>query len=162
MEAASRALICNALLMSLATSILPPVRDILGDRLLWFMSILATAIMLAFSVLVRMAQSHMLASLWLALLGPLYGVQQTIPFVLVASNAPVEMLGELNGYLNVALCVPQLLVSLTGGTLVAATGTDTSLFGIGIVFDLFAAIACWVLLRGKGASESGSQSSTDV
>merc|ERR1712048_904875 len=162
MEAASRALICNALLMSLATSILPPVRDILGDRLLWFMSILATAGMLALSVVVRLAQSHVLASLWLSLLGPLYGVQQTIPFVLVASNAPVEMLGELNGYLNVALCVPQLVVSLTGGALVAATGTDTSLFGIAIVFDLFAAVACWALLRDTGVSDVCRSACIDV
>ena len=30
-----------------------------------------------------------------------------------------ELLGELNGYLNVALCIPQLLVSLLGGAVIS-------------------------------------------
>ena len=30
-----------------------------------------------------------------------------------------ELLGELNGYLNVALCIPQLMISVLGGSLIS-------------------------------------------
>ena len=54
-----------------------------------------------------------------------------------------ELLGELNGYLNVALCIPQLLVSLLGGLVISLAHSDTVLFALGAGFDLLAAALCW-------------------
>ena len=42
-----------------------------------------------------------------------------------------------------ALCIPQLLVSLLGGLAISLSHSDTLLFGLGAFFDLLAALLCW-------------------
>eukprot|EP00435_Cladocopium_sp_Y103_P072261 s203_g39.t1 len=130
-HAASRALVINALLMTLTTYAIPKAIRSMGKANLWCLATLFTALLLAASLAICKTHAKDGASLWLALLGPVYGVQQTIPFLVVSEEAPKELLGELNGYLNVALCIPQLLVSLLGGAVISIVGSDTLLFGLG-------------------------------
>lgn len=141
-HAASRALVVNALLMTVATYLIPRAIRAIGKAKLWCLATLLTALLLASSLVIRKTHAQLGAAVWLALLGPVYGVQQTIPFLVVTEEAPKELLGELNGYLNVALCIPQLLISLLGGTLISAAGSDTVLFGSGAALDLLAAGIC--------------------
>ena len=141
-QAASRALVINALLMTIATYAIPRAIRSMGKAKLWCLSTLFTALLLACSLAIRKDHAKFGASLWLALLGPVYGVQQTIPFLVVTEEAPKELLGELNGYLNVALCIPQLMISVLGGSLISLVGSDTLLFGVGALLDLLAAGLC--------------------
>ncbi|CAE7229566.1 SUC5, partial [Symbiodinium natans] len=145
-HAASRALILNAVLMTGTTYLIPTVLRKLGKARLWSLSTGATALMLAASILISRTHAKAASSAWLALLGPLYGIQQTIPFLVVSEEAPKDLLGELNGFLNVALCIPQLLVSLLGGWVVALAGTDSLLFTAGAVCDVVATVVCLRLL----------------
>lgn len=146
-HAASRALVINALLMTLTTYAIPKAIRSMGKANLWCLATLFTALLLAASLAICKTHAKDGASLWLALLGPVYGVQQTIPFLVVSEEAPKELLGELNGYLNVALCIPQLLVSLLGGAVISIVGSDTLLFGLGAVCDLVAAGICMKFLH---------------
>lgn len=146
-HAASRALVINALLMTLTTYTIPKAIRSMGKSRLWCLATLFTALLLAASLAIRKTHAKDGATWWLALLGPVYGVQQTIPFLVVSEEAPKELLGELNGYLNVALCIPQLLVSLLGGAVISIVGSDTLLFGLGAVCDLVAAGICLKFLH---------------
>merc|ERR1712110_1316117 len=107
----------------------------------------ATAVMLALSVVIPGLKSRAVAVAWLVLLGPAYGVQLTVPYVILATRAPNELQGELLGLLNVAVCIPQLLLSLVGGVITAWAGTDTVLFAAGAASNAAAAGVCWRLLR---------------
>lgn len=144
---ASAALVVNALLMSAASLAFPGMRSALGDRGLWMLSADMTALLLFSSAGVLASASHVAATVWLVSLGPFYGVQLTIPYVILAARAPADVQGELQGYLNVAVCVPQLLLSLGGGAVTAWAGTDTILFVAGAVANLLASVVCWVCLR---------------
>eukprot|EP00913_Durusdinium_trenchii_P030579 g28639.t1 len=146
-HAASRALVVNALLMTVATYLIPRAIRAIGKAKLWCLATLLTALLLASSLVIRKTHAQLGAAVWLALLGPVYGVQQTIPFLVVTEEAPKEPValqssGPDRGYLNVALCIPQLLISLLGGTLISAAGSDTVLFGSGAALDLLAAGIC--------------------
>merc|ERR1712110_496698 len=118
----------------------------------------ATAVMLALSVVIPGLKSRAVAMAWLVLLGPAYGIQLTIPYVILAARAPNELQGELQGLLNVAVCIPQLLLSLVGGVITARTGTDTTLFAAGAVSNATAAGVCWRLLRSLGNEVEGRSS----
>ncbi|CAJ1447409.1 unnamed protein product [Effrenium voratum] len=141
-QAASRALVVNAVLMTATTYLIPSAIHVMGKARLWCAATLLTSLLMASTLLIRKNHAKLGASFWLAMLGPAYGVQQTIPFIVVSEEAPKDLLGELNGYLNVSLCIPQLLVSLFGGSLSAAAGSDTILFGMGAILDLVAAAVC--------------------
>ncbi|CAJ1384735.1 unnamed protein product [Effrenium voratum] len=146
-QAASRALVVNAVLMTATTYLIPSAIHVMGKARLWCAATLLTSLLMASTLLIRKNHAKLGASFWLAMLGPAYGVQQTIPFIVVSEEAPKDLLGELNGYLNVSLCIPQLLVSLFGGSLSAAAGSDTILFGMGAILDLVAAAVCVTYLR---------------
>jgi len=150
MKAASMALVANALLMSLATSIFTWARAKLGDQGLWMLSTKATALLLASSAFVLVSGLRTVAVIWLILLGPFYGVQCTIPYVILSGRAPEELQGELQGYLNVAVCIPQLLLSLFGGTMTMWFGTDIVLFLLGACANAIAAVLCWRFVHATG------------
>merc|ERR1712232_14650 len=147
MKAASMALVGNAILMALSTRVFDSARIALGERGLWLLATQTTAMMLAFSVVIPGLKSRAVAVAWLVLLGPAYAVQLTIPYVILANRAPNELQGELLGLLNVAVCIPQLMLSLVGGVITAWAGTDTVLFAAGAVSNAAAAAVCWQLLR---------------
>ncbi|CAE8697716.1 unnamed protein product [Polarella glacialis] len=155
MRAASLSLVVNALLMSASTMSFEAVRARLGDRGLWMLGLESTSFLLGLSILVRATKSRPAAWLWLASLGPPYAIQLTLPYTILGSRAPQELQGQLQGYLNVAVCFPQLVLSLFGGQIVAWAGSDTVLFAFGSVVNFFAAIVCWRLLRpGDGFDHS--------
>jgi len=140
-HAASQALVLNAILMTLTTFLIPAALRLVGKARLWSLANALTALMLVSSLFIRRAHAKAASSAWLAVLGPLYGVQQTIPFLVVSEEARKDLLGELNGFLNVALCIPQFLVSLLGGSIIAIAGSDSILFAAGAFCDVLAALA---------------------
>eukprot|EP00441_Pelagodinium_beii_P033766 CAMPEP_0197636396 /NCGR_PEP_ID=MMETSP1338-20131121/11912_1 /TAXON_ID=43686 ORGANISM="Pelagodinium beii, Strain RCC1491" /NCGR_SAMPLE_ID=MMETSP1338 /ASSEMBLY_ACC=CAM_ASM_000754 /LENGTH=519 /DNA_ID=CAMNT_0043208613 /DNA_START=1 /DNA_END=1560 /DNA_ORIENTATION=+ len=145
MHAASLALVVNALLMAASTMSFEVVRQRLGDKGLWTLGLQTTAILMALSLVVQAMKSKVAAWIWLAAMGPTYAVQLTLPYTILSTRAPENLQGQLQGYLNIAVCLPQLVLSLCGGQLLAWAGTDTGLFALGAVANV-SAVAVWQLL----------------
>ncbi|KAF4682206.1 hypothetical protein FOZ60_010961 [Perkinsus olseni] len=83
---------------------------------------------------------------WLAMAGPLGALSMSIPFALtgrisqqVADSRTAAKPGTYMGALNVAMCFPQILVSLLGGPLNSTLHSDAVSFTIGGVGALAAA-----------------------
>eukprot|EP00931_Biecheleriopsis_adriatica_P052948 TRINITY_DN30899_c0_g1_i1.p1 TRINITY_DN30899_c0_g1~~TRINITY_DN30899_c0_g1_i1.p1 ORF type:complete len:144 (+),score=22.93 TRINITY_DN30899_c0_g1_i1:39-470(+) len=69
-QAASLALVINALLMTLATYFIPTLISSTGEKCLWAVSVLLAAVLFESSVLIRSMHAKIGAGIWLALLGP--------------------------------------------------------------------------------------------
>ena len=76
---------------------------------------------------------------WEAATGPMFAVAMTVPFMLVASGCDHGSSGRIMALVNVAVCMPQLLVSVVGGVLAYET-----VFVAGGCLCLAAAKLLWV------------------
>ena len=66
---------------------------------------------------------------WLASFGPMYAVALSVPYALIAEisrSNPSLSVGGLMGAINVAVCIPQLLLSLIGGPINSLFATDSA------------------------------------
>ena len=108
---------------------------------LWSISSSLQGVNLLMSPLV---QTETGAILWEASTGPMYAVALTIPFMLVANGCDHGSSGRVMALVNVAVCSPQLLVSLGGGILVAIAKSDVILFAIGGGLCMVASMVLWV------------------
>ena len=84
------------------------------------------------------------AVLWEASTGPMYAVSLTVPFMLVANGCDHGSSGRVMALVNVAVCIPQLFVSLGGGVIIACTRSVVAIFIIGGVLCLLATYFLWV------------------
>ena len=81
---------------------------------------------------------------WESAVGPMMAIALTVPFMLVASGCDHGSSGRIMALVNVAVCLPQLVVALVGGMLTKVAQTDVVLFVIGGVLCLAAAWLLWV------------------
>lgn len=134
--------VIHAVLLSLVT-MLPVMRR--SPVQCWCVSLVVFAALLCVTPVLARWRAREEAVAWVALLGPLYGVQNTVPGLLVADRTPADSRASMQGFLNVAVCIPQLLVALGGGYVVAYGGT-WPLFATGAVCSLLAATCASQLL----------------
>lgn len=108
---------------------------------IWSLSSLLQAIELLVSPFVKSPAG---AVLWEAAAGPMYAVALSVPFMLVANGCDHGSSGRIMALINIAVCLPQLLVALGGGILVAIAGSDLAVFVAGGLLCLVAAYLLWV------------------
>jgi len=108
----------------------------------WSISSLLQGIDLATSPLVRTSAG---AVLWEASTGPMYAVALSVPYMIMANGCDHGSTGRVMAFVNIAVCLPQLIVSLTGGIIVSLTGGNYDiLFGIGALLCFVAGYLLWV------------------
>ena len=85
------------------------------------------------------------AVLWEASSGPMYAVALSVPYMLIANGCDHGSTGRVMALVNVAVCFPQLIVSLMGGLVISlAGGSHAILFCIGGCLCFFASYLLWV------------------
>jgi solute carrier family 45 protein 1/2/4 len=109
---------------------------------MWSLSSICQGLDLAFSPLVRTPAG---ALLWEAAAGPMYAIALSVPYMLVANGCDHGSTGRVMALVNVAVCFPQLIVSLSGGLIVAISGGyHSTLFCIGGFLSFVAGYLLWV------------------
>ncbi|EER07529.1 Membrane-associated transporter, putative [Perkinsus marinus ATCC 50983] len=148
MHVAAGGMLGAAILSGIAGLILTIVlrRDGRSPYPLWGVSCLLLGVVLSIAPLLKHVSVGVLETqMWLAAVGPMYAVTCSVPYALVASISHVassedenehlaeedEGGGAMMGVLNVAVCIPQLLLSLVGGPLNTAAGSDSASFVLG-------------------------------
>lgn len=85
------------------------------------------------------------AVIWEAAVGPMYAVALSVPYMLIANGCDHGSTGRVMALVNIAVCFPQLIVSLAGGIIVGLTGgSPLALFSIGGLLCLIATVTLWV------------------
>jgi hypothetical protein len=85
------------------------------------------------------------AVLWEAAAGPMYAVALSVPYMLVANGCDHGSTGRVMALVNVAVCFPQLIVSLSGSLIVTLTGgSHVALFCLGGLLCVVAGFTLWV------------------
>lgn len=143
---ASAGLTINTVFMTAAALCLGRIKSHFGLRATWSGSMLFAGLLLCLSVPISRSQATLGVQAWLALFGPAFAVQCALPFDIVAKRAPSHLKGALLGYLNWAVCLPQLILSLVGGPLTAHFGSDVAAFLLGAGCLLLASmLVCTIL-----------------
>eukprot|EP00931_Biecheleriopsis_adriatica_P060867 TRINITY_DN36562_c0_g1_i2.p1 TRINITY_DN36562_c0_g1~~TRINITY_DN36562_c0_g1_i2.p1 ORF type:complete len:306 (-),score=45.18 TRINITY_DN36562_c0_g1_i2:265-1182(-) len=145
-RAASAGMAANTMLMTLAAFCLTSMNKYFGRRMVWSGSMLFAGLLLCLSFPIGQRHATTGVQVWLMLFGPAFAVQCALPFDIIASRAPSHLKGALLGYLNWAVCLPQLVMSLIGGPLVSHFGTDVAAFAFGAACLLLASFAVWTVL----------------
>jgi solute carrier family 45 protein 1/2/4 len=147
---AASALSVNAILSWASSLILPRVLSRFGPATVWTWSCVLTASLLALSYTVQTLDG---ASIWLVSFAMTYTITNTVPYMLVDKFASSDDQGTGMGLVNVAVCIPQLLISLVGGPLATTFGSDRAVFMFGAITNVVAAVVCHRGLVATGASE---------
>ncbi len=146
MQISAMGLLISSILSCISGLLLPVLLSYIGyDSVtlfrVWSVSTLFQSLVLLSSLLVRTVVG---AVVWEATTGPMFAIACTVPYMLVANNCDHGCSGRVMAFVNVAVCLPQLLVSLLGGVLVKIANTDIVLFVMGGVFCLMATWLLWV------------------
>ena len=109
---------------------------------LWSLSSIFQGLDLAMSPFVRTPAG---AILWEAATGPMYAVALSVPYMLIANGCDHGSTGRVMALVNVAVCFPQLVVSLAGSIVIAMSGGyHEVLFCVGGFLCFTAAYLLWV------------------
>jgi hypothetical protein len=108
---------------------------------IWAMSCLLQGIVLIGSFQVATIPG---AIIWEASTGPMFAVACTVPYMLVANGCDHGSSGRVMAVVNVAVCLPQLLVSGIGGLVIESTKTNTAMFIAGGILCTIASRILWV------------------